>query len=376
MSCSRFSGGNDVTDPMAASTINPELGARNLLLSCVGMKPGDRVLIVAEDPQERHYDRQVPACVEKVARELGAAVSLIEAALPDKVGDLPDGLVEQMSRVDHTVFLSRLADHARFLPMPGTATKTICYALNETLLGSPYSTVPHALMSTLHRKLETELDQAEHWRITCPLGTDAEGTFEWKGDEDEDFTFGLFPVTTFKPVPCTTMRGKIALAHWLIPGGKAHYTPAFLPIGQPVTAHVEHGRLTQIEGDEADVAPIRAHCDMVAETFGIDRDFVHSWHLGLNPHTFYDGQASDDLERWGAVSFASPRYLHFHTCGEYAPGEIAWSVFDPTVTIDGTAYWENGEFVWLKRPDNAALIAEYPGADCLYAMRRDIGVDF
>ncbi len=361
---------------MAASTIDPELGARNLLLSCVGVEPGDRVLIVAEDPELRHYDQRVTACVAKVARELGAEVSLFAAPLPDRVGDLPIGLADRMSRADHTVFLSRLADHARFLPMPGKASKTICYALDEALLGSPYSTLPHTLMNALHRKLEAELDRARRWRITCPLGTDVEGTFEWKGDEDEDFTFGLFPVTTFKPVPCTTMRGKIALAHWLIPGGKAHYAPAFLPIDKPVTAHVEHGRLKQIEGDETDVAPVRAHCDMVAETFGIDRDFVHSWHVGLNPHTFYDGHASEDLERWGAISFASPRYLHFHTCGDYAPGEIAWSVFDPTVTIDGAEYWKNGEFVWLARPDNAALIAEYPGAECLYAMRRDIGVDF
>jgi hypothetical protein len=31
------------------------------------------------------------------------------------------------------------------------------------------------------------------------------------------------------------------------------------------------------------------------------------------------------------VAFANPRYLHFHTCGNYAPGEIAWSLFDVKV---------------------------------------------
>ena len=361
---------------MLTSAIEPDLGARNLLLNCVGMVPGDRVLIVAEEPEECHYDVKVAACVASVARVLGAEVSVFAAPLPDKVGELPDGLIEQMNQADHTVFLSRMADHARFVPMPGNTTKTICYALDERLLGSPYSTLPHDLMSNLHRKLEAELDQAKHWRITCPLGTDAEGTFEWRGDEDEDFTFGLFPVTTFKPVPCPTMRGQVALAHWLIPGGKAHYEPAFLPIGRTVIAHVAEGRLARLEGDEADVAPIQAHREMVAAKFGIDRDFVHSWHVGLNPHTFYEGHAGDDLERWGAISFASPRYLHFHTCGDYAPGEIAWSVFDPTVTIDGVDYWKNGEFIWLARPDNTALIDQYPGAECLYTMRRDIGVDF
>lgn len=355
---------------------DPELGARNLLEGCVGVSAGDRVLIVAEVPEETHYDAQVPVCVAKVARDLGAEVSVIAAPLPAEAGDLPCALTDEMNRSDHTVFLSRLADHARFVPIPGKASKTICYALDEGLLGSPYATLPHGLMSQLHQKLEAELDRAQRWRITCPLGTDAEGTFDWKGAEDEDFTFGLFPVTTFKPVPCSTMKGKIALAHWLIPGGKPRYEPAFLPIGKPVMAYVADGRLERLEGDEDAVRPVQEHCEMVAAKFGIDRDFVHSWHVGLNPHTFYDGRADDDLERWGSVSFASPRYLHFHTCGDYAPGEIAWSVFDPTVSVDGTEFWKNGVFVWLERADNAELIAQYPGAECLYTMRRDVGVDF
>ncbi|NNF78421.1 MAG: hypothetical protein HKN05_10375 [Rhizobiales bacterium] len=360
----------------AAKHFDPELGARNLLVDCVGVTAGDRVLIVSEAPGERHYDTQVPICVAKVARELGAEVSVVAAPLPDKVGELPCALAEEMNHCDHTVFLSRMADHARFVPISGHSSKTICYALDEGLLGSAYATLPHGLMSRLLRKLERELDQAKHWSITCPLGTDVQGTFVWQGAEDEDFTFDLFPVTTFKPVPCSTMSGKIALAHWLIPGGKACYEPAFLPIRKPVMAHVTHGRLERLVGDEDDVRPVQAHRDMVATKFGIDRDFVHSWHVGLNPHTFYSGRADDDLERWGAISFASPRYLHFHTCGDYAPGEIAWSVFDPTVSVDGVAFWKDGVFVWLEREDNAKLIAQYPGAECLYTMRRDVGVDF
>ncbi len=356
--------------------IDPERGARNLLVDCVGVASGDRVLIVAEAPEERHYDTRVPACVAKVARDLGAEVSVLSAPVPEKVGDVPCALADEMNRSDHTVFLSRMADHARFVPMPGKTSKTICYALDEGLLGSAFSTLPHGLMSALHRKLEDELDQAEKWSITCPLGTEVHGTFAWKGVEDEDFTFGLFPVTTFKPVPCSTMSGKIALAHWLIPGGKPGYEPSVLPIKKPVMAHVTQGRLERLEGDEDDVRPVQAHRDMVAAKFGIDRDFVHSWHVGLNPHTFYSGRADDDLERWGAVSFASPRYLHFHTCGDYAPGEIAWSVFDPTVSVDGVEFWKDGVFVWLEREDNAQLIAQFPGADCLFSMRRDVGVDF
>ena len=58
----------------------------------------------------------------------------------------------------------------------------------------------------------------------------------------------------------------------------------------------------------------------------------------------------------------------------HTPGEIAWSVLDRTVTLDGEACCENGTFVWLERTDNAELIAGYPGAECRCEMRRALGL--
>jgi hypothetical protein len=72
--------------------------------------------------------------------------------------------------------------------------------------------------------------------------------------------------------------------------------------------------------------------------------------------------------------FASPRYLHFHTCGDYAPGEIAWSVIDTTVTLDGTPYWQDGRFVFLDREEVRALLADFPGCETAFEMRTDIGL--
>jgi hypothetical protein len=51
---------------------------------------------------------------------------------------------------------------------------------------------------------------------------------------------------------------------------------------------------------------------------------------------------SNDPARWSNTVFTSPRFLHFHTCGENPPGEICWMVLDPTVIIDGVALWEGG----------------------------------
>ena len=74
------------------------------------------------------------------------------------------------------------------------------------------------------------------------------------------------------------------------------------------------------------------------------------------------------------VVFASPCYTHFHTCGDTAPGEVAWTFIDATITIGGETCWQDGRFVFLDRPDIRALLADYPGAEDAFEMRRDIGV--
>ncbi|MGI9336566.1 MAG: hypothetical protein ACR2RL_25730, partial [Gammaproteobacteria bacterium] len=169
-------------------------------------------------------------------------------------------------------------------------------------------------------------------------------------------------------------NGTVVISRWLMPGGAAKVQPATVSFEGHVTMRVRDGMLGAVDGPTASVCTVAQHYDLVANELGVTRNRVHSWHAGINPHTFFTGPVEDDLERWGAVSFSSPRYLHFHTCGDVPPGEIAWSVFNPTVWVDGEIYWHGGQFVWLEREDNRALIARYPGAECLLAESADIGV--
>ena len=41
----------------------------------------------------------------------------------------------------------------------------------------------------------------------------------------------------------------------------------------------------------------------------------------------------------------SPKFLHFHTCGDYAPGEICWMVENHSIVIDGEPLWKDGTLV-------------------------------
>jgi len=353
-----------------------DTGALNLLENCVGLSAGDTVLIVREDSVHGYYDDIAPTCIEHHARRLGGRVETMVTPLIDGPDDFPDTVRSAMERADHTIFFGRLGDQVRFVELSGRCTKTMCYALDQGFLGSAFCALPHGLMEELKRRLEAALDAASDWRITCPLGTDVSGTFAPPppdGDH-EDFSLRLFPVTTFRPVPCGSMTGRVALSQWLMATGNRTYSPNEMMLEGPVFALIENGRVTGFDGAKSEVEKVRAHHDLVGGMFGIDPDLVHSWHVGINPQTFYPRPAAGDLERWGGISFGSPRYLHFHTCGDYAPGEICWSLFDATVLIDDEPFWTDGRFSFLERNDNRALIDATPGAEALFEPRMDLGV--
>jgi len=128
------------------------------------------------------------------------------------------------------------------------------------------------------------------------------------------------------------------------------------------------------EGPEKLIQQVRSHYRRVASLFGIEEDVVHSWHAGIHPKAFYPLSATSDIMRWGSVAFANPRYLHFHTCGNYAPGEIAWSLFDAKVEVDGKVYWDAGRFTFFDKPEIRRRLPHYDLDDRAVEQRFDIGI--
>ncbi len=330
-------------------------GAQNLLRNCINVQSGQSVLLIAEpDASFYHYD--AVEIVEHEARQLGAYVRVVKPALIKGPETFPDSLAGEVDKSDHTIFFSRIGDNIRFTKIRGRGTKTVCYALDAELLGSDFCTTPHNIMQEMLGSLLQDIDNANEWRITCPLGTDLKGTFQNQGSRrtvnDNAFTLGTFPIVIFPPIPCDTMSGRAVITHWLSATSNRHYEPANLVLDHSVSVFVENGKIRDFEGDATTVANIRRHYDHIGSLFGIEPCNVHSWHAGVNPMTHYPHPAIENIERWGAVAFASPRYTHFHTCGDYPPGEIAWSMFDTTIYVDNKKYWKDGKFVYL---EHAAL---------------------
>lgn len=365
---------------MSKYSVNPADGAINLLVNCLKVKADDKLLVVRE-PDETLYCSEVAETIAETARDLGAEISLFTEPVISNPADFPSSVSTAMQTADHTIFLSRLGDYVRFLKLPGNGSKTTCYIYTKDQLTSPYATLPHQLMATLRDRLESELLAADEWRITCPLGSDISGSFDWaslKGGTDDELLVSLFPVSTFKPVSCGNASGNVALSRWLMPGGSTKMEDQHLSFSEVVNCEVQNGLIKEFHG----TSPISQHAsqqvthhyDRIANTLKINRNRVHSWHLGINPQTFFPGNAEDNMDTWSALSFASPRYLHFHTCGDEPPGEVAWSLFNCDVTVDNKPFWQNGNFCWLNREDNKKLINRFPQASMLFDPSLPIGL--
>lgn len=356
--------------PWAASRAMGSMtpGIDNLLFNCMEVQIGQRLLIVGEKNRSDYYSDTLADSIAEHARAKLLDVEVVDAPFMEDATDFPADIRTAMEGTQHTLFVARIGDQVRFTELPGKCTKTMCYALDEEAFRTEFCSADYRFFLELKRMLDRAFVGEHPVTITCPAGTRLVGTSppEQSIDDDGDVTVNRFPMTVFKPVSAGCFSGTLALSRWLCVTGSHFYQPDGVLIDGVVLAQVQGGRITDLDGDAKDVDRVRRHYDYVAEKYGIDRDVIHSWHAGFHPQNGYGGLAADNLTRWSGTAFGNPRYLHFHTCGNYAPGEICISVFDPTITVGGTEFWCNGRFVFADRPDVRQLMRRHPGTQQLY----------
>ncbi len=341
-------------------------GARNLLENCAEIEAGTTLLIICEDPALGWYDNGAPEAVIAEASARGNIPTVIKVGAPENQRSR-----EILSAIeDHecTIFFSRIGDQDRFAQLPPGKRSVMVYARDAEMLGSAFGRADHRAMTDFKTAIDRTFFGAGHIEITCPLGTRFSGSVSGSlSNEPVDVAVRRYPMSVPAPIPAAGFSGRIALAHFLTPTGSRTYDPASIQIDNTAFAEIQSGRITAFDGNTADVTRIERHYDMVAEQFGIDRNIVHSWHAGIHPACSYRIRAVDNPDRWSNTAFPNPRFVHFHTCGDYAPGEICWMVLDPTITIDGTDIWDNGRICPDRFPETAACLHEWPELKDLFA---------
>ena len=362
-----------------ALNLNPGAGARNLLHNCIKARCGDTLLIVGEEYGNNYYDDEVALVIAREAQAMGITAEILRAPLATGPEAVPQIVLTMMQDFHHTVFLSRLGDQIRFTDLHIPCTKTMCYVLDVNYLGSEFARTPWGLYKRIHDRLLQVMLAAKRYRITCPLGTDLVGEipqhYEASCDHDAltDFTVNVFPVMIYPPLNCLNVCGQLVLERFLMSTSIYRFENSVMTLAQPLIAHLDNSRIVRFQGDAQLMKQVEQHYQRIGALSTGDAFAIHSWHTGIYPKTFYVADPYANLQRWGDLAFASPRYTHFHTCGS-APGHIASATFDATIAFDDELFWDQGRFVFLDRPEIQALLDDYPDAVNAYEMRWDIGL--
>jgi len=348
----------------------------NMLAACAGARPGARLLLLEEDPALGHYGPGLAPAIAQAAQALGHPVTRHDIGFAPEPGELPPTALAAMQQADHILYLARLGDQMRFRPLPHAEKSIVNYAVTLPALASPFGTVPHGAMVALKAAINAAMAAAREIRVTCPLGTDLRGRMAPAPGDMADVGIRRFPMCVFAPVPMEGFSGRIALARFLVGTGSIYYDPFLHAFDGVAMVRIDGTRATGYDAPPDLVADLRAHIAGIAARFGLDGDFVHSWHAGIHPGCAYEGDALDNPGRWTGSAFGNPRLLHVHTCGAYAPGEICWNLLDPTVTLDGVALWQDGRLHPDRIPGGEAVLDGCPELAALFAAPATaVGID-
>ncbi len=333
---------------------------KNLLFHCAEGKAGQSLLIVHESNDQPFYDPLLPPLLSKHARELGFHVTFEEIAFDPDVKDPDPQLVQAMRLADHTLFLARLGDQIRFRPGSESFSKIISYAIDSDMLASDFGIADYRGFEALKAAINKVMANASSIHVSCPAGTDFSGHIKNSEQVLVEVEIKRFPMSIFTPVPTLHFSGRIAQNGFLVGTGSQYYTPYACALKETLFVDFEGNSITEFRGCEEDISTAENHYKFVAKKYGIDPYFVHSWHAGIHPACQFTAPASESFERWSGSAFGNPRLLHFHTCGEYPPGEISLNIVDPTIVVDGEALWESGQLHPNRLPGGSSILCKYP----------------
>ena len=281
--------------------LDPRAGALNLLQDCIGAQSGETLLIVTELPGAGCYDDAVGEVIAREARALGIDTHVLQTRTATGPADIPVLVTSTMSRVDHTLFLSRLGDQIRFSETDGVGTKSVAYTRDLQYLGSEFARTPWGLFKRVHDHLLEAILAASHYRITCALGTDLSGDVppSQDGGALTGFTVNYFPMVIYPPLNCVNLTGRLVLERFLMTTSVNAFDNSVLILDEPVIALIENNRIVDFEGPRVVVGKVRNQYRRVGALGDGDPHAVHSWHTGIYPKTFHHGDLYADVQLWG-----------------------------------------------------------------------------
>ena len=352
-------------------------GAHNLLQNCAGATAGDQVLLVGESGSAPFFDPRLCDDLAEVCTTLGIASQVVLAQPGADASQFPVAVSEAMQTSDITIFFSRLGDQLRFIESPGASKKIMCYTLDRAHLASDFAGTDYHTMQRLHDHLLAKITASKTYTIEAPNGTSLTAIVPNQIESGKspltEFSLQLFPVMIFPPLHFHRLDGQLVLENFLMSSSTRAYADSVLHLDSPIKITVEDSQMIAFEGNNQLIGRLRHQLERAASITGGDPYQLNSWHTGINPYTFYQGDPYQDLERWGTVAYGSPRYTHIHAAGK-DPGDVSIQLFDASIAFDGEVLWDNGRFNYLDSEEVRDILNPAERKQLNASVRLDIGL--
>lgn len=321
-----------------------QYGINNLLDNCLGLKSGSNVLII--HAENTFFKKEV---VEKLTTEILKRGCFLDFFAPGNIAspeEIPTDFFNKAQKADYTIFFDPLGGMLRFIQLPGAGSFCMTFIADNECLKSMFCTVNHADMVGMMQHIQKDLDTASQWRITCPAGTFLESATVApiaSGVSGDGFSLKQFPMGSHRPMLTSKMSGTLAIK-WLVSTGVHKIEPFGLELENHVIAHIDNGKIVKLEGADKDVNQVLQRYQVAGENCKNKDEvmLINSWHAGIHPYSYHHEKAADDYEKWITLAHHNPRMVHFHSCGDFNPGEIAIPVIDSDIFLDGEKIYHAG----------------------------------
>ncbi|MBO8126240.1 MAG: aminopeptidase [Firmicutes bacterium] len=308
--------------------------AARILETCLGVKEGEEVLVVTDEPL-----REIGELLWRAAKDLGADASIIEIIPRATHGQEPPEMVAEAMKKAAVV----LAPTSKSLSH--TAARK---AANEA--GARIFTLPGILPETLERAVQANyehiaeigvqladiLTKGKTARVTTPAGTDITMSLEGrKGHPDtglvrEPGLFSNFPAGEAFIAPVEGTANGIFVVDGSMSG-------AGVLENEKITFNVKEGYVTDITGGEAARRIVE-----IIKPFGKAARNIAELGIGINDQAQLCGSPLEDEKVLGTAHIAIGDNKTFG--GNTAvPSHLDGIMLDATIEIDGVVIMEDGK---------------------------------
>lgn len=320
--------------------------ATNIIHTCMGVQPGEKVLIVVDEPLSYLRDALQPEALKAKAAEVWT-YTIPDAARP--LSEYSSRMQDLMRQVDvavrfmaHVDAIKEQPAHVAVLQLAreGSVRYGFGSYIDKGILENELS-ADYQQIASLTTTLADWLSARSTVHIRTELGTDLQLSAagrEWRADTGlirGQGVFGNLPAGEVFVAPVEDSAEGVLVIDKSLPG---------LPLSKPVRLVFEKGRLTHIEGGEGAAYLQRAIADGESRPQGEWCRVIGELGIGTNPRARLLGNLMTDEKVIGTIHVAIGRNVFFGGHNP-APIHVDGVVGQPTLSVDGELLIDGGRYL-------------------------------